>query len=105
VVIAGLLRSLARQADAEVTTDWPRGEVVCYPKSRGGLFAGVSLERAWLQVDSRGNEAFAGKHSEDDKVALDLLTLELLKFATPPPPPPPPKQPPLPRKRGAKTAP
>jgi lipid-binding SYLF domain-containing protein len=91
---------LAGQAETDVTTEWPAGEVACYLRSRGGLFAGVSLEGAWLQPDHRGNEAFAGKRSRDETAALELLRLELTKLATPLPVAPVVVPPPPGRKRG-----
>lgn len=78
---------LAGQADGEVSTDWGKGDVICIVKSRGGLFAGVSFEGAWLKVDTVGNQAFYGnKRSPEAITALDLLRIHLVQLGLPPPP-------------------
>jgi lipid-binding SYLF domain-containing protein len=88
----------ARLAESELPGGWPRSEVLCYPQSRGGLFAGLSLEGAWLRVDDRGNTAFTGRRSEEQTTALDLLKLELAKMTLPPIAPVTPA-PPVPKRR------
>ncbi len=74
---------LAGEAEQGIAAGWPRAEVVCYPRSRGGLFAGLALEGAWLAVDARGNEEFARLRTLEKSVAYQGLVQELTRLATP----------------------
>jgi lipid-binding SYLF domain-containing protein len=78
------LGPVAREAEGDVRTGWPRSEVSCHLRNRGGLFAGLSLEGAWLNVDDAANDEFARLRPIQRTTALDLLRLELTRLSTPP---------------------
>jgi lipid-binding SYLF domain-containing protein len=92
---------LGREAEA-ASDRLLRAEIYSYSRSRG-LFAGVALEGARIQVDAHGNEAFYGLHGgrwEDvcafrgaQHGSVASLKDQLYNLGTPPTPPPPPPPP------------
>ena len=80
------LGPLAGEVEGKVAGDWPRAEVLCYPRSRGGLFVGVSLEGAWLRTDGPSSQAFYPARGLPEKTALEVLKRDLIRLTVPLPP-------------------